>query len=53
MAEAALARDLASRLLARDRSAVAPAPFVEQRARSILDGAGTIERDGRAACFEG
>ncbi|MCB1338447.1 MAG: monofunctional biosynthetic peptidoglycan transglycosylase [Maritimibacter sp.] len=35
------------------RSAVAPAPFVEQRARSILDGAGTIERDGRAACFEG
>lgn len=35
------------------RSAANPAPFVEQRAGSILDGAGTIERDGRAACFEG
>lgn len=35
------------------RSAANPAPFLQRRANSILDGAITIERDGRAACFEG
>ncbi len=35
------------------RSATLPTPFLERRAASILDGAETIRRDGRAACFEG
>lgn len=34
------------------RSAVDPSPSVQRRAASIRDGAATIERDGRAACFE-
>jgi monofunctional biosynthetic peptidoglycan transglycosylase len=34
------------------RSASKPSRFVRQRAASILDGAATIRRDGRAACFE-
>ncbi|TRD22081.1 monofunctional biosynthetic peptidoglycan transglycosylase [Palleronia caenipelagi] len=34
------------------RSASNPSQFVRQRAASILDGAATIQRDGRAACFE-
>jgi len=34
------------------RSASKPSNFVQRRARSILDGAETIRRDGRAACFE-
>lgn len=34
------------------RSAKNPSSFVRRRARSILDGAETIRRDGRAACFE-
>lgn len=34
------------------RSATLPTPFLERRANSILDGAETIRRDGRAACFE-
>jgi len=34
------------------RSASAPSDFVRRRARSIMDGAETIRRDGRAACFE-
>lgn len=34
------------------RSASQPSNFVQRRARSIADGAETIRRDGRAACFE-
>ena len=33
------------------RSASDPSSFVRQRAASILDGAATIQRDGRADCF--
>ena len=36
----------------RDRSAAEPSDFVRRRAVPILDGAETIRRDGRAACFE-
>lgn len=36
----------------KDRSASRPAPFVRERASQILDGAATIRRDGRSACFE-
>ncbi|WP_226780102.1 monofunctional biosynthetic peptidoglycan transglycosylase [Oceaniglobus trochenteri] len=35
------------------RSASKPSDFVRRRASSIRDGAATIARDGRAACFEG
>lgn len=35
------------------RSASRPTPFVERRARAIGDGAATIARDGRDACFRG
>jgi monofunctional biosynthetic peptidoglycan transglycosylase len=34
------------------RDAARPSAFVRSRAASILDGAETIRRDGRAACFE-
>jgi len=34
------------------RSASAPGDFTRQRAAAILDGAETIRRDGRAACFQ-
>jgi monofunctional biosynthetic peptidoglycan transglycosylase len=34
------------------RSASRPSGFVQRRAASILDGARTIEADGRASCFE-
>ena len=34
------------------RSAANPSASVRQRAASILDGAATIRRDGRSACFE-
>lgn len=34
------------------RSASRPSPFVQSRSASIRDGAATIARDGRAACFE-
>ena len=34
------------------RSASRPSAFVQRRAASIRDGAATIRRDGRAACFE-
>ncbi len=34
------------------RSASEPGPMVRKRAASIADGAATIARDGRAACFE-
>ncbi|MGR3436767.1 MAG: monofunctional biosynthetic peptidoglycan transglycosylase [Shimia sp.] len=34
------------------RSAVAPSPAMRTRAAAIADGALTIRRDGRAACFE-
>ena len=34
------------------RSASRPSSFVRSRAASILDGAATIDRDGRAACFD-
>ena len=36
----------------KDRSAANPSDFVRRRAASIMDGAETIRRDGRAACFE-
>lgn len=35
----------------KERSASAPSDFVRRRAASIRDGAATIERDGRVACF--
>jgi len=56
------ARDLsemqAARLAAvlpspRKRSASRPTPFVDRRARAIVDGARTIRADGRATCFGG
>jgi len=34
------------------RSASRPSSFVRSRAASIMDGAATIARDGRAACFD-
>jgi len=34
------------------RNAARPTAFLNKRARSIQDGAETIRRDGRAACFE-
>ncbi|KUP94928.1 monofunctional biosynthetic peptidoglycan transglycosylase [Tritonibacter horizontis] len=34
------------------RSAAQPGDFMRKRARQIADGAATIERDGRAACFQ-
>ena len=36
----------------KDRSAAQPSGFVRSRAAQIADGAATIGRDGRAACFE-
>lgn len=36
----------------KNRSASRPSPFVQKRAISIIDGAATILRDGRADCFE-
>jgi len=36
----------------KQRSAAQPGNFMRKRARQIVDGAATIERDGRAACFE-
>jgi monofunctional biosynthetic peptidoglycan transglycosylase len=36
----------------KERSASRPGAFVRRRAASIADGAETIRRDGRAACFE-
>ncbi|MCR9147414.1 MAG: monofunctional biosynthetic peptidoglycan transglycosylase [Rhodobacteraceae bacterium] len=36
----------------KDRSASQPSGFTRKRAAQILDGAATIRRDGRAACFE-
>ena len=35
------------------RNAARPSEFLSRRARAIEDGAATIARDGRAACFEG
>lgn len=35
------------------RDPVRPSGFIDRRARAIADGAETIRRDGRAACFEG
>ena len=34
------------------RSASKPSTFVRKRAASIRDGAATIRKDGRSACFE-
>lgn len=34
------------------RSAANPSSFVRKRSRQVRDGAATISRDGRAACFE-
>ncbi|WP_416369296.1 monofunctional biosynthetic peptidoglycan transglycosylase [Tritonibacter mobilis] len=36
----------------KERSAADPGNFMRNRARQIMDGAATIERDGRSACFE-
>ncbi len=36
----------------KDRSASKPSNWVRKRAAGIMDGAATIRRDGRAACFE-
>jgi monofunctional biosynthetic peptidoglycan transglycosylase len=36
----------------RGRNAARPSAFVQRRAAAIVDGAATIARDGRAACFE-
>ncbi|WP_090060913.1 monofunctional biosynthetic peptidoglycan transglycosylase [Celeribacter neptunius] len=36
----------------KDRNAGTPGPFVRRRAAQIVDGAATIARDGRSACFE-
>nr|WP_245584663.1 monofunctional biosynthetic peptidoglycan transglycosylase [Salipiger mucosus] len=36
----------------RDLSASRPTAYVERRAAQIRDGAATIDRDGRAACFQ-
>ena len=36
----------------KDRSASKPSAFVRKRAAAIVDGAATIRKDGRAACFE-
>ncbi|WP_026756894.1 monofunctional biosynthetic peptidoglycan transglycosylase [Sediminimonas qiaohouensis] len=35
-----------------DRSAARPSGALQKRAAAIMDGAATIRRDGRAACFE-
>ncbi|MCC5970430.1 MAG: monofunctional biosynthetic peptidoglycan transglycosylase [Pararhodobacter sp.] len=35
------------------RNAARPSDFVSRRANAIVDGAATIQRDGRAACFDG
>jgi monofunctional biosynthetic peptidoglycan transglycosylase len=35
------------------RSASKPGPRLQKRATSIVDGAATIRKDGRSACFEG
>lgn len=53
----ALSADQAARLAAvlpapKDRSAAKPSQFVARRSASIRDGAATILRDGRTACFE-
>lgn len=53
----ALSATQAARLAAvlpdpKDRSASRPSGWLRQRAASIIDGAATIRRDGRAACFE-
>ncbi len=57
----ALPADLTARQAARlaailpdpkGRSASNPSSFVRKRAASIMDGAATIRKDGRAACFE-
>ncbi|WP_297771248.1 monofunctional biosynthetic peptidoglycan transglycosylase [uncultured Roseovarius sp.] len=36
----------------KDRSAKSPSAALRKRAAGIMDGAATIDRDGRAACFE-
>jgi monofunctional biosynthetic peptidoglycan transglycosylase len=36
----------------KDRDAANPGPFMRKRAAQLIDGAETIRRDGRAACFE-
>ncbi len=57
VAPADLSSTQAARLAAilpdpKDRSASRPSNFVQRRAAQIRDGAATIARDGRAACFE-
>ena len=57
VAPADLSATQAARLAAilpdpKGRSASKPSAFVQRRARAIADGAATIRRDGRAACFE-
>ncbi|WP_417724506.1 monofunctional biosynthetic peptidoglycan transglycosylase [Salipiger sp.] len=58
VAPADLSATQAARLAAilpdpKDRSASRPSNYVTRRAGAIRDGAATIARDGRAACFEG
>lgn len=36
----------------KNRSASKPSAYVKKRTKSIMDGAETIKRDGRSACFE-
>ncbi|WP_406870978.1 monofunctional biosynthetic peptidoglycan transglycosylase [Thioclava sp. 'Guangxiensis'] len=36
----------------KERDAAHPSAFLSRRANAIMDGAATIERDGRAECFE-
>jgi monofunctional biosynthetic peptidoglycan transglycosylase len=36
----------------KDRNAAKPGPFMRKRSAQLVDGAATIRRDGRAACFE-
>jgi monofunctional biosynthetic peptidoglycan transglycosylase len=57
VAPADLSATQAARLAAilpdpKGRSASKPSAFVQRRARAIADGAATIRKDGRAACFE-
>jgi monofunctional biosynthetic peptidoglycan transglycosylase len=58
VAPSALTPQQASRLAVvlpapKARSAAKPTSFLRQRAAAVLDGAATIEADGRAACFSG
>ena len=36
----------------KDRSAANPGPFTTRKAKTVMDGAATIDQDGRADCFQ-